>query len=175
MVTQDRLKEVLHYDPITGLFTWKVATARCIKVGEIAGCKHSSGYIHTKIDYKNYRAHRLAWLYVHGYMPENDLDHINQIRDDNRIVNLREVSKQCNARNCGNSKRNVSGVKGVSLSKAMNKWHAYIRAHGKRNHLGFYNDFADAVCARLAAEQCLNWSGCDSSSPAYRWVEGNIQ
>lgn len=98
MLTQDRLKELLHYDEDTGMFTWIVSTARCVKVGDIAGSKNGKGYLHIMVDKRIYLAHRLAFLYVHGRFPEFT-DHINWIRDDNRISNLREVTQQENNQN----------------------------------------------------------------------------
>lgn len=173
MLTHKRLKELLHYDPATGIFRWKVSIGTA-KAGDIAGTKQSNGYIRIMIEGKNYLGHRLAWLYVHGYFPEHDIDHINRIKDDNCIENLREVGRQCNARNCGNPKDNTSGVKGIYWHKQHNKWQARIAVNGKKKNLGLYIDFADAVCARHAAEVCLNWSGCDSSSPAYKYILENV-
>lgn len=173
MITYKKLKELLHYDPETGVFQRKVATSN-VKIGDIAGTKTSKGYIRIMIDGKSYMAHRLAWFYYHGYMPEHGIDHIDRDPSNNRIENLREVGRQCNMRNTGNHKSNTSGVKGVVWFKQTNKWRAQIKVNRKPKHLGLYEDFADAVCARHTAEVCLNWHGCDSSSPAYKWVKENI-
>lgn len=127
------------------------------------------------IDYKNYSAHRLAWLYIHGYLPENQIDHINRQKIDNRICNLREVSSQCNTRNTGNRIDNKSGVKGICFDESRGNWIVYIEVNQKRTYLGRINDFDESVCLRLCAEQCLGWSGCDSNSPAYQYVKKNIQ
>lgn len=167
-LTQARLKELLHYDPKTGIFVNLVQRKKALE-GAVAGCD-SGRYITIQIDGKGYSAHRLAWLYVYGYFPERLLDHINRDRADNRISNLREVSEQCNVRNTGNYKNNTSGVKGVYLEKARGKWRANIKVDGKTKSLGSYENFDNAVCARLAGEQCLNWSGCDSSSPAFKYA-----
>ena len=169
-LTQKRLKELLHYDPLTGIPTWK-ADRQCVGVGDIAGSKDKDGYIVIKVDYKSYKAHRLAWLYVYGYFPENDLDHIDRIKHHNWISNLRETSKQCNARNTGNPKDNNSGVKGVGWRRANKKWQVRININQKLKYLGYYKSFCEAVCTRLAAEQCLDWVNCDSSSPAYQYVQ----
>jgi len=166
---QERLHELLHYEPETGIFYWKVG-ARNIKVGDIAGTP-SCGYVKIGISGTIYPAHRLAWLYVHGYFPESEIDHINRDRADNRICNLREVSHVCNRRNIRNQKNNTSGVKGVSWFNHHLKWRSQINLLGKPHNLGYYSSFDDAVCARLAAEQCLNWSGCDSNSPAFLYVQ----
>ena len=81
------------------------------------------------------------------------------------------ASQSCNLRNTGNFAHNTSGVKGVSWSKLTNKWEACIKINRKKKHLGMYKNFDDAVCARLAGEQCLDWEGCDSNSPAYLYVK----
>ena len=169
-LTQERLKELLHYYPETGEFYWKVGY-RQRKVGDLAGYFSSRGYIQIGIDRGLYLAHRLAWLYVYGYFPEHGLDHINRCKIDNRIYNLREASQSCNMRNSPIRRCNTSGVKGVCWCKRNSKWHSQIGIDRKVYHLGFYSSFDEAVCARLAAEQCLNWSGCDSSSPAFKYVQ----
>jgi len=170
MLTQKRLKQLLNYDPETGKFTRKVKSVIHPNLELPVGSSTDSGYI--TICIKGYKglAHRLAWLYVYGYIPENDIDHINRIKTDNRINNLREVSRQCNLRNTGNRKNNTSGVKGVSFNKKSNKWQVSIAVNNKLYYLGRFDDFIEAVCHRLAAEQCLNWNGCDSNSPAYQYV-----
>jgi len=89
MLTQERLKELLSYDPETGAFTWLLSPGPKRK-GEQAGSQHHSGYRFVKLDGKMYAEHRIAFLYVHGYFPEGDVDHINRIRNDNRPDNLRE-------------------------------------------------------------------------------------
>lgn len=173
-ITQAEIKKLLNYDPETGVFTWRVRRPS-INVGDIAGCiNKETGYALICTNRKRYMAHRLAWLYVHGYLPEHELDHINRIRTDNRILNLREVSRMCNIRNTGNFCNNKSGVKGVYWNERCGKWQVQITVNLNRKHLGYYNDFDDAVCARLAGEQCLSWSGCDSCSPAFRYVQENI-
>lgn len=169
-ITQGILQEILHYDPNTGIFTWKKKTSRKIVAGDIAGCKKSYGYIGIRINGFCYMAHRLAWLYSHGYFPEHLIDHKDQNPTHNWISNLREVGKVCNGRNCGNSVRNTSGVKGVTLRNDLKKWTAIIRANRRNIYIGSFEDFDDAVCARLAVEQCVGWQGCDSSSPAYQHV-----
>ena len=170
-LTQKRLKEVLHYNPETGIFTWRIATAKSIKIGDIAGCKGKQGYIPINVDNKRYYSHRLAWLYIHGYFPEHGLDHKDRIKHHNWIDNLREVSQQCNLRNTINSKNNTSNVKGVHWNKNANKWEARIKVNSKVKYIGIYKSFDEAVCARLAGEQCLDWADCDSSSPAYKYVQ----
>ena len=119
-LTQNRLKELLHYDPETGIFTWRVSR-RGAKSGSVAGV-HDNGYIRIKIDYELYLAHRLTFLYMEGYFPEYHVDHKNRIRDDNRWSNLRHVSRQCNQRNASIAKDNTSGITGVCWHKNNKKW-----------------------------------------------------
>ena len=174
-MTQTDLKKVLHYDPITGVFTWRVNRGGKAMAGTVAGCTDHQGYRAIKVGNKTYMGHRLAWLYVHGYFPENGIDHINRDSTDNRIINLREVSQQCNMRNTGNHRTNTSGVKGVSWDKKDKRWKAYVIVERKFQSLGNHLDFDEAVCHRLAAEQALDWHGCDTDSPAYTYVRKNIQ
>ena len=173
-LTQERLKKLLTYDPNTGVFVCKVNRRRVAKKGDTCGFIRDNGYVVISLNDKEHRAHRLAWLYVYGYFPENGIDHINRNPSDNRIKNLREVSQSCNIRNTGNFSNNTSGVKGVSFVNRENRWVAYIDIYRKRKTLGRYKSFDNAVCSRLAMEQCLGWEGCDSSSPAYKYVQENI-
>jgi len=173
MITQSKLKDLLHYDPLTGIFLWVQARQR-INVGDVAGSTRKDGYIQISIDNKLYLAHRLAWLYTYGYLPENFLDHKDRIRRHNWIDNLREVGQQCNVRNTGLRSDNTSGVKGTYFYKPTQKWSAHIKENGKNYNLGYFTDFTEAVATRLAAEQCLNWSNCDSSSPAYQYMQKYI-
>ena len=168
-LTQERLKELLNYDPDTGVFTWLKSYER-VKRGDIAGSYDTKKYRVIKINGKKYLSHRLAWLYVYGYFPENGIDHIDRTPFHNWISNLREVSMSCNRRNTGNSTTNTSGVKGVYWFRPTKKWAANIKVNGNSFFLGYYKSFDNAVCARLAGEQCLDWSNCDSNSPSYKYV-----
>lgn len=169
-LTQEKVHELFDYRA-DGNLVWKVSPNSRAKIGDIAGCVSCYGYILGTINKKSYRLHRIVWLWHHGYFPENQIDHINRIRTDNRIENLREVTPACNMRNKGNMRTNTSGVKGVSLVKKSNVWIAQISIYGKNITVGSSPDFAEAVCHRLAAEQAINWSGCDSSSPAFKFVQ----
>jgi len=175
-LTQARLKELLNYNPETGIFTRRIGVCNQI-TGDVAGWEEApGGYIQIGINYKTFKAHRLAWLYMKGYLPKNiDVEHIDRIKDNNRWENLRLASRMCNMRNTSNRSTNTSGVKGVSWNKLNKKWVAQITVNKINKGLGLYQDFDSAVCARLAGEQCLNWSHCDSNSPAYRYVKNNIQ
>ena len=144
MITQERLKELLNYDPDTGVFTWLVSS-RGVKAG-VAGCVHPLGYIQININGRSYRAHRLAFLYMTGTFPDDQVDHINGMRADNRWLNLREATHSENLRNCGKYANNTSGYKGVHKYKITGKWVAHCHAHGKQHHLG-YHDTAEAAHA----------------------------
>jgi hypothetical protein len=138
----------------------------------VAGTHRSDGYLNVMVDGKFYRAHRLIFLYHFGYLPENDIDHIDRCKTNNKIENLREVSHTCNARNSTQQNLTSSGVKGITWHKSRQKWLVHIMVHGAAKYLGIYSDFTEAVAYRLAAEQCLDWGSCDSSSPAYQFMEG---
>ncbi|EHL80566.1 HNH endonuclease signature motif containing protein [Citrobacter portucalensis] len=149
-IEQSLLKESVSYDEKTGIFRW-IAKRQNVVAGRIAGHKDSLGYIRITISGKNYLAHRLAWLYVHGYMPEKEIDHINRIRNDNRITNLREATSQLNSLNTGMYKNNTSGSKGIYFNKRAKKWQAQILIDGKREYLGLYDDVKRAdIAFRIA-------------------------
>jgi len=152
MLTQSKLKELLHYDPETGLFIWLIKPRIGVKSGVVAGFTTVHGYIHIGIDLREYKAHRLAWLYVHGRWPKHQIDHINHIRDDNRLINLREATQQENNKNLSIRSDNTSGVAGVHWYKATSRWMTYIFVGGKRVFLGYFDDKLDAICARKSAE-----------------------
>jgi hypothetical protein len=137
MLTIEQLKEVLEYNPDTGLFTWLKSNGRRAKVGNVAGCKNK-GYIVIKINRKRHLAHRLAYLYMAGNFPENLIDHINHIRDDNRWTNLRDATCSQNDANRVKQKNNTSGYKGVRWNKTTKKWRAKIRYMNKDIHIGVY-------------------------------------
>jgi len=129
--TQERLKELLDYDPTTGLFYWKKPTARCIKVGDAAGYQQK-GYTIIKVDGKKFYAHRLAWRYVYGEDPLSlSIDHINRDRTDNRISNLRVCNQHQNQGN-----RLTKGV----YSRG-NRWDVVVGC----NYIGSYKDKDAAI------------------------------
>jgi len=175
MITQKELKKFVRYDHKIGIFIRVKKTNNRHSVGDIAGSKFKNGYIYIWINKKRYTAHRLAFLYMEGYFPENDIDHIDRNRSNNKWDNLREVSRSCNVKNSKLNSRNNSGIKGVSWHKQAQKWVTDIYTNKKSKYLGVFKDFDEAVCHRLAAEQCLNWSGCDSNSSAYKYVKENAQ
>jgi hypothetical protein len=152
ILTQKRLKELLHYDPKTGVFTYIRARSK-VRVGDVAGTSGTRGYLQCNIDGKPYKLHRLAWLYVHGVWPTYQIDHINHNTADNRIANLRDVSCAHNHQNRNRRTKSASGYLGVTWHKRDRKWQAHIEVNSKPIHLGSYTSLTDAITARLAAER----------------------
>lgn len=154
MLTQERLKELLHYEENTGLFIRKTNVNRH-KTGSISGARQNKGYIQIMIDNKNYLAHRLAWFYIYGEWPKNQIDHINRIKTDNRICNLRDVNNSINQHNNSIRKHNTSGTTGVMNYKSRNCWAAQIYVNNKRIYLGIYKTKEDAILARKKYEASI--------------------
>lgn len=174
MITQEYLKTLLEYRD--GKLYWKARRSPNANIGDEAGCVRGNiRYRLIRIDDRLYLAHRLVWLYHYGYFPEGCIDHIDRNGLNNKLENLREVSYQCNSRNCKLNSKNTSGITGVGWFKKVSKWKSYIRINGKHIFLGDYFDIVDAVAARLAAEQCVGWLGCNSTSPAYLYMEEYVR
>ena len=154
MLTVERLKEVLHYDPETGIWTWlKLTSTRSrIQIGSKAGClDKDEGYIKIWIDNKGYKAHRLAWFYMTGEWPECEIDHKNTIRHDNRWDNLRKSSHGQNQHNRSRNRNNTSGYKGINFNKAANKWMVRVMLNKKSIYLGIYDTMEEAIKIRQLA------------------------
>lgn len=152
-LSQSRLKELLHYCPDTGIFT-NIKARKKVRVGSTAGHVDSvNGYVRIMIDYKLYLAHRLAWLYIHGEFPPNDIDHVNRVRNDNRICNLRLATRAENMQNISMPRNNTSGYTGVYWHKAGQKWQVEIMLNYKKINLGYFADQSEAISARKAGEQ----------------------
>jgi len=143
LVTVERLKELLNYDPGTGLFTWLATSKRGghAKAGAVAGCL-SHGYPVIRIDGQLYGAHRLAILYMTGKWPANEVDHRNMDRADNRWANLREVTRSENMRNRRRRPDNATGFKGVQRNGR--NFQAVIEINGKRICRGTFTTAAAA-------------------------------
>lgn len=138
MITQQELKDILHYDPDTGLFTRIKRTANCVKIGDKAGTIDSKGYVQLRVNGKLVLAHRLAFFYMTGEWPKDQIDHINGVRDDNKWANLREATRSQNGMNRGPQSNNTSGYKNISTLKT--KWNEYwvVRiAHIDCGHLKY--------------------------------------
>jgi hypothetical protein len=151
MIEKSKLVGLLNYDPDTGIFRWNVSSARRINIGDVAGSITSEGYRTIKIDNGRYYAHRLAWLCVHGRLPK-EIDHINGIRDDNRICNLRECSPAQNRQNV-RKLHGTSKFHGVSWDRKNGKWQALITVGGRRIFLGRHTTEEDAGAAYAAAKR----------------------
>lgn len=153
-LTAERLREVIHYDPGTGAFTWigpAKRRARRVPGNRLGYPMQQHGYLETRVEGRRYLLHRLAWLYMTGKWPQAEVDHVNHIRSDNRWANLRAASRRQNAANISRSARNTSGVKGVWFDRERHKWTAMIGGHETRRPLGRFATKEEAVAARNRA------------------------
>lgn len=154
-ISDNNLKYV-SYNPDTGQFIRLKPTSRKTKVGEIVGTYHkATGYVYLSINKKKYRAHRLAWFYSYGYWPENDIDHINGNRADNRLENLREATRSENMYNQTRVRKN-SKIKVTGVSYNRDRYRARINAEGKQYHIGTYDTIEEAETAYLEAKKKLH-------------------
>lgn len=164
-LTAVTVRELLHYEPETGIFTWRVRSEKWFTSNlacrlwnkrnankEALTAVKSGGYRHGSILGVTYRAHRVAWLYHYGFWPSQYIDHVDGDPTNNRINNLRDVTKSQNNRNKRASSRCKSGCNGVTWCKQREKWLANIRIFDKTLNLGRYDDKNDAIAARKAAE-----------------------
>lgn len=150
MITKQELMSKLNYCLDTGVFTWKKYGAGISK-DLTAGSVCKNGYLKIWINNKHYYAHRLAWLYNYGYMPDKEVDHINHNRADNRIDNLRLANRNQNSFNTSIRSDNTSGTKGISWYSRLNKWRVYIHANNKQKTFGYFDDleFAKLVISEV--------------------------
>ena len=157
-------RELLDYDPATGVLVWRhrsrdhFSSLRSCNSwngkhsGNLAGTVNNHGYFRVRLFGRNYGAHRIAWLITNGAWPAGQIDHINGITSDNRLVNLRCVTSQENGRNAKRKSNNTSGITGVYWRKPHGKWCAAICVGEKKKHLGYFTNIFDAACARKSAE-----------------------
>jgi hypothetical protein len=151
-LTAARLREIFDYDPDTGIMTSKR------RAGRPVGTQTRQGYLRVLVGKDAHMVHRLAWLWVHGHHPSNTIDHINGIRDDNRIANLRDVHPTVNTQNQTRAQRtNALGVLGVN--QLNRKFRAGIRVNGKRIHLGMFHTPEAAHAAYVEAKR-IHHEGC---------------
>jgi hypothetical protein len=168
-ISVDQLREILKYDPDTGKFTWRerletfpsspedIRRFNTRNAGELVYEEAHRGYGRMSLLGKRYKSHRVAWCMTHGAWPDDQIDHINGVRSDNRIENLRAVSQIENSRNMRRLSNNKSGVTGVNWDKKNWRWVATISVNNKSIHLCQTKDFATAVAARRAAEEKYNF------------------
>lgn len=141
MITQERLKQLLHYDPDTGVFT-RIVSRRGSRA--IVGSTRSDGYLSVCIDGKSYLGHRLAWLWMTGQQPQDQVDHVNGIKSDNRWRNLRAATNKQNSENSRLYSCNKTGVRGAVIDKRTGRYVARVRHFGKDIHVGVFDDAASA-------------------------------
>lgn len=143
MISVEFIKEILAYDSSTGILTWRVRRGPKAK-GSLAGYKHHTGYVQIEINGKAYLAHRLAWAIHYGELPISDIDHINRVKDDNRIENLRLATHSENMNNKTVAKNNTSGYTGVTWYPSRNCW---VAKHSRKT-IGYYHTIEEAAAAR---------------------------
>lgn len=154
----EEIARLFTYDRETGILYWRIRNRMTIWHKCIAGCKTKNGYKHVRIRGKAYKEHRIIMLLCYGHIPDNaEIDHINHVRDDNRLVNLRFVTKLGNGRNQSISSRNTTGVTGVYFRKSRNKFEAQIRVNNRVHFLGYYNTLEEAAAARAEADLKFNF------------------
>lgn len=153
-LTAQELRKILGYNPETGEFVWLISPRKNVKAGAMAGCREN-GY--TRIVYKRvgYKAHRLAWLYVTGQWPTDDIDHRDTDRNNNAFQNLREATRSINTQNLRKARKdNLScGLLGAGWHKATGKWKAKIQVDGRQIWLGLHATAEDAHAAYIAAKR----------------------
>lgn len=156
LFTQKDLWEILYYNANTGVFMW-CKERRGIKIGVPLGTDNGFGYLRITVLGKSYYAHRLAWFYINGTWPDQ-IDHINGVKSDNRIANLRDVNVQQNAQNKVNAQKNSdSQVMGVSWHKKSKKWQAHICVYKERKYLGLFEDVKTAHEAYLKEKEKISY------------------
>ena len=139
-ISQEELKRLFNYDPLTGVFKRRITTSSKAKAGDVVGTM-TEGYLRCSIGYKPYLLHRLAWVYVYGALPNGKIDHINGDKSDNSISNLRDVTESQNQQNRLKAQsNNKSGYLGVSFIASNQKYRAVIKHDGKLKILGDFDD-----------------------------------
>jgi hypothetical protein len=153
-ITLQRLKEVLYYDATTGVFIWITTLSSKGPAGSVAGVVREGGYRIITLDREQYKASRLAWFYINGEFPPKLIDHINRIKTDDRIANLRLATPSENLRNTGPTKRSTSGLKGAYRTKW--GWQSSIMTNGKLKRIGSFRTAEEASAAYVAEAKLLH-------------------
>ena len=159
MLTFERANELFKYEPETGMLIRKVTTSNNrFHAGTTAGCSSPDGYLRVRADKVLYMVHRVCYLLAYGSLPDDmQVDHINHVRDDNRLVNLRFVTQGENLKNQSVSSKSTTGVTGVYFSKSRNKFIAQIKVNRQVHYLGCYNTLEAAAAARAEANLKFNF------------------
>ena len=158
MIKYEELINYLNYDPLTGIFTWKIDIfsgngKKQVCNGDIAGSVDKYGYLNIQINKKLYKSHRLAWLFINKEISKDlKIDHINHNKTDNKIDNLRLITQSENCKNRYLSTKNTSGCVGVSFCNLYKKWKVRISVDGNRKSLGYYAEKEEAILIRKQAE-----------------------
>lgn len=150
MITAERVREILIYDPASGAFTYRVRTSQRTAIGTVAGSVNSQGYRQIRVDGRSYKAHRLAWLIAAGSWPLGLIDHINGDPDDNRICNLRNATRGENLANSKIYRKGKQAPKGLSL-RSCGRWAVRIQKDGRPIYLGTFDTIEKAASAYRAA------------------------
>ena len=154
-LTQERLREILHYDPETGEFRWLQRMSNRAKVGDIAGSAAEGGYRRMRIAGRSYRAHQLAWLYMTGEWGRPTIDHRDRDPANNRWSNLRRATQSNNNANRRRQRDNTSGFKGVHFDRKSERWIARLGKNGRSFYLGRFATAQAAHEAYVAAAREL--------------------
>lgn len=171
-LTQRRLKEYLFYDKDTGKFYWIKNTGPNCSIGDEAGWV-SLGYRHIQLLNKSYPAHRLAWLYMEGYLPEHDVHHRDDNGLNNKWDNLEHLNRSCHLKTRNPSKANKSGIIGVCYNKRDGLWQMQIAKNKNERIREYYKNFNDAVKARYKYEVLLGYFKCKEKSTAFLYLKEN--
>ncbi len=173
-LTQEELKRQLYYNPDTGIFTRKVSNNNRVKIGNITSCKDKNGYIKMGINYKEYYAQRLAWLYMEGYFPKGNIKYIDKNRLNNRFDNLSILKPNKKDNKNKLNKNNKSGITGIHWDKNTNKWKGEIIINSKSIYLGRFKKLANAAFAMWKIEIKYKILKKNTDSSAYNYLKKNV-
>lgn len=156
----DRLKELLSYDEASGQLAWLVPRGVNVKAGDVAGTDHQ-GYVRVKVDGRLLLAHRIAWALSYGCWPDEEIDHIDGVKSNNRITNLRLVSREANMQNqrVAPASNRSCGLIGATWLKRIGRWGSQICVAGRKRHLGVFDTAEAAHAAYVEAKRQLH-EGC---------------
>ena len=169
-LTQETLRDILHYNPHSGVWVWKIAINK-IKVGDIAGNITNKLYKRICINNVRYLSSRLAFLYMEGHFPVNEVDHIDRDSTNDKWLNLREATRKANVINRSKGKKNKSGVMGVHWDKSRDKWLSSIRIDKVLKSLGRFADFSKAVMCRYNAEIKYGFLDYNPKSTSFMYLK----